>query len=72
MFMFKIYLQLKVLIHSNSKSEYFFCAKGLEWTNFKTCAVVNKHLTQEKVHMVLYIISVVALMPAIIIFFAYK
>jgi len=46
--------------------------RGLEWTNFKTCAVVNKHLTQEKVHMVLYIISVVALMPAIIIFFAYK
>ena len=72
MIMFKIYSQLKVLIHVQTPKVNIFCAKGLEWTNFKTCAVVNKHLTQEKVHMVLYIISVVALMPAIIIFFAYK
>ena len=47
-------------------------SSGGEWTNYKTCSRVRAHLTQERVHMALYAISVVALTPAIIIFFAYK
>lgn len=50
---------------------YFSNLTG-EWTNYATCSSVKAHLTQEWVHMVFYIISIVALTPAIIIFFAYK
>jgi hypothetical protein len=45
---------------------------GGEWTNYTTCSKVKAHLTQEYVHVALYGISVVALTPAIIIFYAYK
>ena len=43
-----------------------------EWTNFTTCSQTDVHLTQEYVHVILYGFSVIALTPAIIIFFAYK
>ena len=51
---------------------YFNQSKNGEWTNFETCSRVQAHLTQEHVHVALYGLSVVALTPAIIIFFAYK
>lgn len=51
---------------------YFNESKNGEWTNFETCSRVQAHLTQEHVHVALYGLSVVALTPAIIIFFAYK
>jgi len=51
---------------------WFYSNSSGEWTNYKTCSRVNAHLTQEHVHVALYGISVVALMPAIIIFFTYK
>ena len=43
-----------------------------EWTNFTTCGQTDVHLKQEYVHVILYGFSVIALTPAIIIFFAYK
>eukprot|EP00093_Oithona_nana_P000734 00734.XXX_908_2324_1 [CDS] Oithona nana genome sequencing. len=51
---------------------WYFTNRSGEWTNYKTCSRVKAHLTQERVHVVLYGISVAALTPAIVIFFAYK
>ena len=58
--------------HCLSGGRWFYSSKGGEWTNYKTCSRVKDHLTQEQVHVALYGVSVVALTPAIIIFFAYK
>ena len=51
---------------------WFYSNESGEWTNYKTCSRVKAHLTQERVHVALYGISVAALTPAIIIFFSYK
>ena len=51
---------------------WYYTNRSGEWTNYKTCSRVEAHLTQERVHVVLYGISVAALTPAIVIFFAYK
>ena len=54
------------------QGRWFYTNTSGEWTNYTTCSKVKAHLTQEKVHVVLYIVSVVALTPAILIFFSYK
>ena len=58
---------------SNGLGRWFYVnsSRG-EWTNFQTCNKVEAHLTQERVHVALYAISVIALTPALIIFFAYS
>ena len=44
----------------------------MEWTDFTTCSKVKALLSQEYVHVALYALSIVFLVPAIIIFFSYK
>ena len=46
----------------------------VEWTNFGTCAS-SAVLVQKKrahVHVIAYAVSIIALIPAIILFFVYK
>ncbi len=43
-----------------------------EWTDYTTCGRVGALLTQEYVHIAFYAASVLALAPALIIFFVYK
>ena len=75
-------LSKRILKHFSSKGyaekqclengRWYYTNRSGEWTNYKTCSRVEAHLTQERVHVVLYGISVAALTPAIVIFFAYK
>ena len=76
----KMTFQLKFILAFTGYAEksctengtWYYSAKVGEWTNFTTCSKLRAHLTQEHVHVFLYGLSVVALAPAIVIFFAYK
>ncbi|XP_059085295.1 calcitonin gene-related peptide type 1 receptor-like isoform X2 [Tigriopus californicus] len=55
----------------NSSGQWLTRANG-EWTNYTTCSPHQEFLTQDYVLVSLYGLSVIALLPAIIIFFSYK
>eukprot|EP00095_Tigriopus_kingsejongensis_P004606 snap_masked-scaffold2114_size20529-processed-gene-0.1 protein:Tk04606 transcript:snap_masked-scaffold2114_size20529-processed-gene-0.1-mRNA-1 annotation:"calcitonin gene-related peptide type 1 receptor" len=57
--------------YCNSTGEWLQREDG-EWTDFTTCSRVNVLRTQEYVHLSLYGVSIIALVPAIVIFFSYK
>lgn len=55
-----------------SDGRWFYRNNVGEWTNYTTCSRVSTYIVKEHVHVALYALSVVALTPAIIIFFSYK
>ncbi|XP_037783495.1 calcitonin gene-related peptide type 1 receptor-like [Penaeus monodon] len=45
---------------------------GSEWSNYSTCSTLAVLQTRVKVHLAAHVVSVAALIPAIVIFFLYK